>query len=517
MSTILPIHFDIRSIGLKPAQGWFFTVLWTHCDHLLRCFPKTQTLAEETDVSEPTVIKYIKWLVEHKAIVKVPTNLRKTNREKMLHHKQWVYQLTGIIEIDGDVHPTIYLGSNPKIWGTHLSLLDELNFDISLLYNYAKSSLSEKSILKIFKDNPNLILKNFKDRNGFILKSFKFHKEVVPLGTGPVKTLLSNIQQLQPIPQCFIGQARSKIKTLRLHEIRSHLQGKIDAANSGDTNPPPNSAPPPSASGRVVNFKDVKDHWDATTQTWVTDHYVYVGRSNPRYGLLDKGWGNPFVVGKDGNRQQIVAKYRQWLENQPALIQRLPELKGKTLVCFCHPEACHADVLLEFTQTPPAKPRKNDAVYDAIAQVFKLHGFQNNNVRVLIAGGTVKSPKVKASMWYKLRVGPLTAEQILKFGVWYQKNYGKRDEMIGKAEKIQSKVLEWLAEQQPDDEPIRETSLGTIEQDIGMLSDNPNFVLYCDVLNYTLDKPKLREQFVHAFRFDRLDPFVNQVAPQLGG
>jgi hypothetical protein len=32
---------------------------------------------------------------------------------------------------------------------------------------------------------------------------------------------------------------------------------------------------------------------------------------------------------------------------QPALLQALHELKGKDLICWCAPERCHADVLLE--------------------------------------------------------------------------------------------------------------------------------------------------------------------------
>ncbi len=39
------------------------------------------------------------------------------------------------------------------------------------------------------------------------------------------------------------------------------------------------------------------------------------------------------------------ARYEQWVRSQPELIAALPELEGKTLGCWCAPDACHGDVL----------------------------------------------------------------------------------------------------------------------------------------------------------------------------
>lgn len=78
---------------------------------------------------------------------------------------------------------------------------------------------------------------------------------------------------------------------------------------------------------------------------------VYIGRPGP--------WGNPFVIGKDGTRAEVIEKYRAWLLNgwnkgsPPAAAwayQNLHKLKGKTLVCWCAPQACHGDVLMELTE-----------------------------------------------------------------------------------------------------------------------------------------------------------------------
>ena len=67
---------------------------------------------------------------------------------------------------------------------------------------------------------------------------------------------------------------------------------------------------------------------------------VYVGRPSK--------WGNPFVIGRDGSRDEvIIAKYRAWIVRQPALMAALHELRGKNLVCWCAPERCHAEALIE--------------------------------------------------------------------------------------------------------------------------------------------------------------------------
>lgn len=71
---------------------------------------------------------------------------------------------------------------------------------------------------------------------------------------------------------------------------------------------------------------------------------VYVGRAgHGRSGF----WGNPFVEGQDGTREEVIAQFREHVLRTPALLHRLPELRGKVLGCFCAPKACHGDVLAE--------------------------------------------------------------------------------------------------------------------------------------------------------------------------
>lgn len=66
---------------------------------------------------------------------------------------------------------------------------------------------------------------------------------------------------------------------------------------------------------------------------------VYIGRPSK--------FGNPFVIGRHGDRAAVIERYEQWLRSQPALIEAAKrELRGKSLVCWCAPLACHGDVLM---------------------------------------------------------------------------------------------------------------------------------------------------------------------------
>lgn len=65
--------------------------------------------------------------------------------------------------------------------------------------------------------------------------------------------------------------------------------------------------------------------------------YVYIGRPSK--------WGNPYRIGSDGTRAEVIAKYETWLRGCPDLLADLPELKDKTLGCWCKPLPCHGDVL----------------------------------------------------------------------------------------------------------------------------------------------------------------------------
>lgn len=83
----------------------------------------------------------------------------------------------------------------------------------------------------------------------------------------------------------------------------------------------------------------------------------YIGR--PR------SLGNPFVIGRDGKRGEVILKYRTWLWQQiqdgmkqerdgaplnPVYqslrrLQRQGQKDPVRLICHCKPQACHGDVI----------------------------------------------------------------------------------------------------------------------------------------------------------------------------
>ena len=70
---------------------------------------------------------------------------------------------------------------------------------------------------------------------------------------------------------------------------------------------------------------------------------IYIGRPYR--------FGNPFTVGKDGNREEVIEKYKQYFQAMltvPDFKEELLKLKGKTLGCFCKPAACHGDVICDY-------------------------------------------------------------------------------------------------------------------------------------------------------------------------
>ena len=71
---------------------------------------------------------------------------------------------------------------------------------------------------------------------------------------------------------------------------------------------------------------------------------VYIGRGSP--------WGNPFVIGIHGDRDDVIYEYRHWMMEQWCKIDGwLEPLIGKDLLCYCAPLRCHGDVLIELIET----------------------------------------------------------------------------------------------------------------------------------------------------------------------
>lgn len=60
--------------------------------------------------------------------------------------------------------------------------------------------------------------------------------------------------------------------------------------------------------------------------------------------------GNPFKIGKDGNRDEVCNKFEAYIEKDPRLKHKLIKYcKGWDLACYCKPLRCHGDYLLKIS------------------------------------------------------------------------------------------------------------------------------------------------------------------------
>lgn len=96
---------------------------------------------------------------------------------------------------------------------------------------------------------------------------------------------------------------------------------------------------------------NIRDH-----RNWKAEGGVYIGRSFR--GQKASRFANPYIIGMDGDRDEVIFEYRQWFYRQicaPGFRRAVEELRGKMLVCWCAPKKCHGDVIVEHLE------RSNDA------------------------------------------------------------------------------------------------------------------------------------------------------------
>ena len=97
----------------------------------------------------------------------------------------------------------------------------------------------------------------------------------------------------------------------------------------------------------IVNLNGVNN-----IHSWLKDERnIYVGRAN-RF-TSDAKWGNPFIIGRDGDRKQVVELYEQYILGNDKLLDSINELKGKVLGCWCDPDQCHAEILHKLAGNRP--------------------------------------------------------------------------------------------------------------------------------------------------------------------
>lgn len=94
----------------------------------------------------------------------------------------------------------------------------------------------------------------------------------------------------------------------------------------------------------VVNIRDYKN--------WKAEGGVYIGRGFR--GQKSSIFANPFRIGRDGDRDVVIEKYKSYLLGRlswdAAMIAEMEKLRGKMLVCWCVPRPCHGEVIKEYLE-----------------------------------------------------------------------------------------------------------------------------------------------------------------------
>ena len=76
---------------------------------------------------------------------------------------------------------------------------------------------------------------------------------------------------------------------------------------------------------------------------------IHWAKTTGRFARIDRNsdWGNPFEIPNDGDRDTVCDSYEIFFPRKFSLHSRLDELKGKVLGCWCFPQRCHGDFLVE--------------------------------------------------------------------------------------------------------------------------------------------------------------------------
>ncbi len=65
---------------------------------------------------------------------------------------------------------------------------------------------------------------------------------------------------------------------------------------------------------------------------------TYIGRGSP--------WGNPFPMVRESDRESVIRQFEVYARDR--LVREpdwLAPLRGRDIVCFCAPRACHGHVI----------------------------------------------------------------------------------------------------------------------------------------------------------------------------
>jgi hypothetical protein len=125
----------------------------------------------------------------------------------------------------------------------------------------------------------------------------------------------------------------------RTRNLDADAPGSAQADNTAENRPQPAQKRDPDdlhVEYRTPSIVNLRDHPDA-----VQNGAIRIDRQTE--------WGNPFKIGEHGSREEVIALYQEdlWkrIKSEDVSLAQLAALDGKTLACWCAPNACHGEVL----------------------------------------------------------------------------------------------------------------------------------------------------------------------------
>ena len=116
--------------------------------------------------------------------------------------------------------------------------------------------------------------------------------------------------------------------------------------------------PKPARTPRLLNIKRDQIPPDA----------VYIGRN--RFRGQTSVLGNPYEIGRDGDRNEVVEKFERWAPTKPHIMAAIAALRGRDLACYCVPDRCHGEFILRVANQPdapedlnPQSPRPTECLH----------------------------------------------------------------------------------------------------------------------------------------------------------
>ena len=153
----------------------------------------------------------------------------------------------------------------------------------------------------------------------------------------------------------------------------------------------------------VVNVKvaHIRPQYQNLKEWCEDSNNAYIGRrgivfiDGVRYPLKDSPFANPYKITKNLDRNDVIKMYRNYIVEKIISGEvDIKHLSGKNLGCWCKPESCHGDVLIELLEIDDFSQYSKDHENKVII-ISNKDEVKSSNTSTTISQQKVKNPETK--------------------------------------------------------------------------------------------------------------------------